>query len=60
MWKISFHVRKAHLGRSNFLGEQLEIVKGLTKANSQKIGKVPKAKKSCRKEKHVTLGQRRV
>ena len=58
MWKISCHVRRAHLGKPTCRGK-LETIKGLTKASRRKKGEYQKPRKTSQTQKQETLGQGR-
>ena len=59
MWKISFHVKRAHLINPTCLGGKSETVKGLTKKRRQRKGESIKRKEKKSATKEATLGQRR-
>ena len=56
MWKISFHVMRAHLGNPTFQGGKLKIVIGLTKASRQRKGESTKSQEKGVRHKRGNSG----
>ena len=59
MSKISFHVKRARLGKPASLRGKLETIKGLPKKRRQRKGESTKSQEKKSAIKEETLGQRR-